>query len=79
MWRKAMPATDGLAGLHGMKASSAAKYVRKGIAAMDADPESYRAMNPPNGWGDFDSQREALERLASELERSGTSIVVVSR
>ena len=79
MWRKAMPETNGLAGMHDMKASAAADVLRRGIAAMEGDPGPYRAMNPENGWGDFDSQLERLKELLGWMERNPEATVGISR
>ena len=32
-----------------------------------ADPERYRAMNPKNGWGDYDSFAEVLREMCAGL------------
>lgn len=79
MWRKAMPETDGLAGLAGMKASEAADHLSRGILRMRADPDSYRALNPENGWGDFHSQFLRLEELRDACRRAPRARVGVSR
>ena len=63
MWRKAMPESDGLAGLEGMEAGEAAEHLHRGITRMESDPDAYRALNPENGWGDYEGQLEALRRL----------------
>lgn len=41
---------------------------RAAIQDMEAHPEVYRAMNPPNGWGDFDSFLPLLREFAEFLE-----------
>lgn len=79
MWRKAMPDTEGLAGFDGMRAKHALPILECGIAAMEADPEAYRAMNPANGWGEFDSQLEALGRLAVAFREAPEAFVGVDR
>jgi hypothetical protein len=79
MWRLAMPSTDGLAGMHEMKASDAAEALRAGIAAMEADSEPYRELNPSNGWGDFDGQLEALRRLLAAFEQAPNATVAIWR
>lgn len=79
MWRKAMPLTDGLADLHGMPCHAAAIELRKGIAKMEAAPDVYRALNPPNGWGDFDRQLDALKRLLAACEAAPAAKVAIGR
>jgi hypothetical protein len=34
------------------------------VARMEADPATYRAMNPENGWGDYDGALAYLRNLA---------------
>jgi hypothetical protein len=79
MWRKAMPETDGLAGMDGLDASAAAAALRAGIAKMEQDPDAYRELNPSNGWGDYDSQLEMLRELLSQCEAAPRAKVRVSR
>ena len=79
MWRKAMPDTDGLAGLAGMECCRAEIALEAGIARMEADPEAYRAMNPANGWGDFDSQLESLRLLLAACRAAPLAKVAIWR
>jgi len=79
MWRKAMPETNGLAGMDGMLAEEAAQRLALGIERMEAEPAAYRALNPPNGWGDFDSQLECLKAWLAECQRHPKATMVVSR
>ena len=55
MWSLAMPETDGLDGLGGLTGAEAAVHLRAGIARMESDPAVFRALDPENGWGSFDS------------------------
>lgn len=79
MWRKAMPETDGLAGMDGMAAGDAAKVLRAGIAHMEAHAHDYEAMNPENGWGSFAGQLVALRRLLDGFDSAPLSKVAISR
>lgn len=79
MWRKAMPESDGLAGLEGMECEAAAKHLATGIARMEADPDAYRALNPPNGWGDFDGQLEQLRELLAACAKAPRAKVAIWR
>lgn len=78
MWRKAMPDTDGLAGLNGMVASDAAKVLRGGISHMAQHPEEYRPLDPPNGWGSYDGVLVAMGELLREMDNHPTALVKVS-
>lgn len=33
------------------------------IETLKANPEKYRAMNPPNGWGNYDELVDILEKM----------------
>lgn len=51
MWRTA---GVNLRELTGMVAADAVPLLDRAIGAMTAEADTYRAMNPPNGWGDYD-------------------------
>lgn len=79
MWRRAMPETDGLAGMDGMTAHAAGAVLRLGLERMGKDPEAYRALNPENGWGEFESTRKALVKLLEAFDSAPQAVVKVSR
>jgi hypothetical protein len=76
MWRKA--GAD-LAEFHGKTAAECAPVLAAGIAALKADPETYRAMNPGNGWGDYDTLVESLRRLLANFRAAPAAYVHVWR
>lgn len=39
------------------------------ISRLEADPEKYRAMNPENGWGDYDSGLKWCKHLRDLFAR----------
>lgn len=39
--------------------------LRELIGKLEAYPAEYRALNPPNGWGDYDSFVEMLKEFAA--------------
>ena len=49
--------------LEGASAKKGRKYLKKIIKALEADPEKYRAMNPENGWGDYDRLLVVLREM----------------
>jgi len=49
--------------LDGMLASEALPLVRKALDVMAAEPDRFKAMNPPNGWGSYDNAVEFLRWL----------------
>ena len=57
--------TDGasLRDLDGSEAEGAAASLTQTIERLKQNPGKFRAMNPANGWGDYDSYVRALEKL----------------
>lgn len=76
MWRQA--GAD-LAAFDGDPAGECAPLLRAAIEVMESEPATFRAMNPPNGWGDYDDVLEELKRLLKGLEEYPDAIVRVSR
>lgn len=46
-----------------MNAEKAGKIIKEGIEKLEADPEHFRAMNPPNGWGSYDTLLPVLREI----------------
>jgi hypothetical protein len=49
--------------LDGEYGAGGALYLAVIIRALEADPGRYRAMNPENGWGDYDGILETLREM----------------
>jgi hypothetical protein len=49
--------------LDGMTGAQAAPIVATGLERMRVDKAGHEALNPPNGWGDYDGAVETLEWL----------------
>lgn len=66
MWREALGGERGLADV--IEASPVAHSLVaplfNAVTAMEIDPETYRAMNPDNGWGDYEGALDYLRRIA---------------
>ena len=75
MWRHA--GAD-LREYDGKPASEAAGPLTEAVARMEADPDTYRAMNPPNGWGDYDTALAFLREIAQACARHSKATVRVS-
>ena len=55
----------GWAAVAQMSARDAGEHILRVLDGMREDPDRWRAMNPPNGWGDYDrSLQVALRRWA---------------
>lgn len=48
------PSVSWWAALEGMEGPDGAAFLDGIIRALDADPERFIALNPPNGWGDYE-------------------------
>ncbi len=49
--------------LHGRTGPEGAQLLDRIIKGLAADPERFRAMNPENGWGDYDSLLARLTEM----------------
>lgn len=76
MWRAAGVE---LADFEGQTARDVLPALRAVIAAMEADPATYKAMNPSNGWGDYDSCLKFLRDLVKDFASHPKATVTVSR
>jgi hypothetical protein len=61
MWCKALG--HPLGDLAEKNAGESLPALQRAVAAMEADPGSYEAMNPPNGWGNYEGTLDYLRRL----------------
>jgi hypothetical protein len=52
--------------LDGMTGAQGAEYLGQIIKGLEADPPRFRAMNPPNGWGSYDSLLEVLREMRDQ-------------
>lgn len=68
---------EGLRGLDGKQCREALPLLVAAVERMQAEPEKYRAMNPKNGWGNYEGALETLVKLREACERYPTGTVVV--
>jgi len=76
MWRLA--GAD-LADFEGKTSAECLPSLKAAINVMAGDPARFKAMNPPNGWGDYDSLLKALTELAESMSRNPLTVVCVWR
>ena len=62
MWRHA--GAD-LQDFNGAPCTEAVGPLAEAVKRMEADPDTYRAMNPANGWGDYESCLEFMRDIAT--------------
>ncbi len=53
--------------LDGLSGPEGAAFLHKIIRELQSDPMTYEAMNPPNGWGDYDGLLEVLMEMRSAV------------
>lgn len=59
--------------LNGMEGPEGAAFLHRIVTGLEADPARFRAMNPENGWGDYDQLVGVLwEMVRSVPERHAT-------
>lgn len=76
MWHKALGIE--LRRLQGMKTQDAIPILINGITEMIANPAVYKEMNPENGWGDYESAREYLQKLLTLCQKYPDGIMGMS-
>ena len=54
--------------LNGKKCKDVIPILQKGIASMEDDPDTYKKMNPPNGWGTYETALEFLKEILNACE-----------
>lgn len=78
MFRRALGRGDeGLYSLSGLPGGEAAAALGVGILAMEAAPDEYRAMNPKNGWGHYDTALDWLKRIKAACEEHPKATLIV--
>lgn len=78
MWREA-GCYDALYNSDGKRASETLEILNEAIKKMSQDPEKYRALNPSNGWGNYDSALQFLRDWRTSVENHPDMIIRVSR
>lgn len=57
--------------LSGMTGADGREYLGKIVRQLEGDPARYRAMNPPNGWGDYDRLLGVLREMRDAAPEGG--------
>lgn len=53
--------------------------LREGLERLRADPEKYKALNPPNGWGNYDDLVEFVAQYLKACETNPDATVKANR
>ncbi|WP_407563347.1 hypothetical protein [Streptomyces sp. 184] len=76
MWEDALGYP--LKNLHGWQAEDARTDLQQAVHDMETHPEAYRAMNPPNGWGDYEGALDYLRRLGDACRAHPKTTIHIS-
>lgn len=68
-----------LADLDGRLAANAIPDLRRAAWRMANEPDKYQAMNPPNGWGDYEGARNYLVEILEACMNHPKASIGVSR
>lgn len=63
----------------GMSANYILPTLRAGLADMKMCPDKYKALDPANGWGSYETAVPWLEELIAACEENPESIIGVSK
>jgi len=78
MFRKALPAEyGGINGLSGKVAGDEIPALRIAVRDMEEQPEVYSAMNPPNGWGNYEGALQFLKDILAACKTHPATIIRV--
>lgn len=76
MWRKA--GAD-IAEMDGKTAADCAPLLAAAVTAMEIDPAAYRLMDPPNGWGSYETCLDFLVSVRDACVEHPACTIRVSR
>lgn len=74
----ALAGIPSLTDFDGKTAEACIPQLTEAIRAMESYPPKYRALNPPNGWGDYDGFLPCLRELLTAFEAAPKATVDVS-
>lgn len=61
------------------EASDLIEPLTQAIARLEADPEKYKALNPPNGWGTYEDLLNFLKKYLQACKDNPMAVVRASR
>jgi len=76
MWTDALG--ESLRHLKDRKAADVLTQLEQAIHKMQTNPDHYRAMNPKNGWGDYEGALAYLQRLHEGCRRWPDGVIWIS-
>lgn len=73
LWGAGMPAWSDMIGLPAHEAAAIWEAV---VDELKRDPDLYRTLNPPNGWGTYEQAVDTLSQAAEDFLRAPKGSVV---
>lgn len=64
--------------LHGQLAGTATQQIKNAIYIMEKEPDEFRALNPKNGWGNYESTVAYLKILLTGCETHPLTTIEIS-
>ena len=53
-------------------------FIEEAYLKMENNPDKYKAMNPSNGWGNYEGALEYLKSILKECEENPNCIISIS-
>lgn len=69
---------DGLHNIDGKTGAHACPLLEAAVSNMRSSPDFYRTMNPPNGWGKYETALKFLENIAADCRDHPKATVRIS-
>jgi len=70
MWYAVFPDSKNMLDIDGMTGKESVSRIESFVTALEAEPERFKAMEPNNGWGSYDSFLKALKSLIEIAEQN---------
>ena len=67
-----------LCDFNGKQCKDIIPILRCGWLHMETKPEKYKALNPPNGWGDYKTALDYLEKILDGCEYNPKCKIIVT-
>lgn len=74
MWYAATPGAQKMVYIDGMTGAESAPVLKAAIKTLEADPDRFIAMQPPNGWGSYATFVPWLKSVLTAAEQNPTAV-----
>lgn len=69
MYRLALSDDNGIRSIDGKRADGCVPILKHAICVMEASPDQFRALNPENGWGNYEGALKILKQLLDACQK----------